>query len=257
MRIATWNINGLRSRQGLLALWLAARKPDVVALQELKLTDAQFPSAELEALGYQAVVHGEKGWNGVAILARKPLDLVQVGLPNQEDFGARFVSARVEGLSVASVYCPNGKSITHADFPRKLAWYDALAAHWAGRHAADEPALLGGDFNVCPGALDSWDEAGHAGGIFHTDDERARFRALLGAGLFDLFRERHPDAQAFTWWDYRAGAFHKKQGLRIDLLLATRPVLDRVAAVEIDREYRKKQGGFTASDHAPVFADLS
>ncbi|HKA15562.1 MAG TPA: exodeoxyribonuclease III [Myxococcota bacterium] len=257
MRVATWNINGLRSRSGLLAHWLAAREPDVVALQELKLTDAQFPRAELESHGYHAVVHGEKGWNGVAILARKPLESVQVGLPGQEEWGARLVSARVAGLSVTSVYCPNGKSVAHADFPRKLAWYDALAAHWAASHAADEPALLAGDFNVCPDAIDSWDETGHAGGIFHTDDERARFRALLGAGLFDLFRERHPGVQAFTWWDYRAGAFHKRQGLRIDFLLATRPVLDRVAAVEIDREYRKKQGGFTASDHAPVFADLN
>ncbi len=256
MRVATWNVNGLRSRQGLLAHWLAARKPDVVALQELKLTDEQFPRAELEALGYHAAVHGEKGWNGVAILARKPLEAVQVGLPGPA-LGARLVSARVEGLSVTSVYCPNGKSVSHEDFPRKLAWYDALAAHWAASHPADEPALLCGDFNVCPAALDSWNEAGFAGRIFHTDDERARFRALLAAGLFDVLRERHPELQAFTWWDYRGGAFHKREGLRIDLLLATRPVLDRVAAVEIDREYRKKQDGLTPSDHAPVYVDLT
>jgi exodeoxyribonuclease III len=256
VRVATWNINGLRSRLGLLAHWLAARKPDVVALQELKLTDEQFPRDELAAQGYQAIVHGEKGWNGVAILARKPLEVEQIGLPGS-DFGARLVSARVEGLSVTSIYCPNGKSVAHADFPRKLAWYDALAAHWSARHPAGDPAILCGDFNLCPAAIDSWDEAGHAGGIFHTDDERTRFRALLAAGLFDVFRERHPDLQAFTWWDYRAGAFHKREGLRIDLVLATRPVLERVASVEIDREYRKKQGGFTASDHAPVIADLN
>jgi exodeoxyribonuclease-3 len=256
VRVATWNINGLRSRQALLVHWLAARKPDVVALQETKLTDAQFPRAELEAQGYHAVVHGEKGWNGVAILARKPLEAVQIGLPGSE-LGARFASARVEGVTVASVYCPNGKSIGHADFPRKLAWYETLAAHWAASHPPDEPALLCGDFNVCPGALDSWDEAGHAGGIFHSEDERTRFRALLASGLFDVFRERHPDVQAFTWWDYRGGAFHKREGLRIDFLLATRPVLERVRAVEIDREYRKKQAGLTASDHAPVYADLA
>src|SRR6266850_2140799 len=129
MRVATWNINGLRSRQALLVHWLAARKPDVVAQ------------------GYHAVVHGEKGWNGVAILARKPLEAIQIGLPGTE-LGARFASARVEGLTVASVYCPNGKSIAHEDFPRKLAWYDALAAHWAASHPPDEPALLCGDFNV-------------------------------------------------------------------------------------------------------------
>jgi exodeoxyribonuclease-3 len=256
VRVATWNVNGLRSRQGLLAHWLAARRPDVVALQELKLTEAQFPRAEIEALGYSALVHGEKGWNGVAILARKPLEPVQIGLPGS-DFGARLVTARVEGLSVTSVYCPNGKSVAHEDFPRKLAWFDALAAYWTAHHPPDEPALLCGDFNLCPAAIDSWNEAGFAGAIFHTDAERARFRALLSAGLFDLFRERNPELQAFTWWDYRGGAFHKREGLRIDLLLATRPVLDRIASVEIDREYRKKQGGFTASDHAPVYADLS
>jgi exodeoxyribonuclease-3 len=256
LRVATWNINGLRARQALLLHWLAARRPDVVALQETKLTDAQFPHADLEAAGYQAVVHGEKGWNGVAVLARKPLEALQIGLPGS-DFGARLVTARVEGMSVTSVYCPNGKSVAHADFSRKLAWFDALAAHWAALHPADEPALLCGDFNVCPAAIDSWDETGHAGGIFHTEDERARFRALLAAGLHDVFRERHPELQAFTWWDYRGGAFHKREGLRIDLLLATRPLFDRVTSVEIDREYRKKQAGLTASDHAPVYADLA
>ena len=255
MRIATWNVNGLRSRQDLLVHWLVARKPDVVALQELKLSDAQFPHAELEAHGYTAVVHGEKSWNGVAVLARKPLEVEQIGLPGS-DFGARLVSARVEGISVTSVYCPNGKSVSHADYPRKLSWYQALAAHWTERHPAGDPAILCGDFNVCPAPIDSWDEARHAGAIFHTDDERARFRALLAAGLYDVFRERHPDLQAFTWWDYRGGAFHKREGLRIDLVLATRPVLERVSAIEIDREYRKKQAGLTASDHAPVIADL-
>jgi exodeoxyribonuclease III len=256
VRIATWNVNGLRARQGLLGHWLAARQPDVVAIQETKLADAQFPHAELESLGYHAAAHGEKSWNGVAILARKPLEVQQVGLPGS-DQGARLVTARVEGVSLTSVYCPNGKSVAHPDFPRKLAFYDALAAHWTANHPADEPALLCGDFNVCPTGLDSWNEAGFAGAIFHTDVERAGFRALLTAGLFDLFRERNPELQAFTWWDYRAGAFHKRQGLRIDMLLATRPVLDRVRSVEIDREYRKKQGGFTTSDHAPVFVDLA
>ena len=256
MRVATWNVNGLRARQGLLAHWLAARQPDVVALQELKLTDDQFPHDELAALGYRAAVHGEKSWNGVAILARKPLEVEQVGLPGS-DLGARLITARVEGVSVTSVYCPNGKSVSHPDFARKLAFFDALAAHWAASHPAGEPALLCGDFNVCPGPLDSWNEPAFAGAIFHTEEERARFRALLAAGLVDVFRARHPDLAAFSWWDYRGGAFHKREGLRIDLVLGTRPVLERVTSVEIDREYRKKQGGFTTSDHAPVFADLS
>jgi exodeoxyribonuclease-3 len=256
VRIATWNVNGLRARQDLLAHWLAARKPDVVALQELKLTDDQFPRSELEALGYHAAVHGEKSWNGVAILARKPLEVEQVGLPGS-DLGARLVTARVEGLSVTSVYCPNGKAVSHPDFPRKLAFFDALAAYWTAHHPADEPALLCGDFNVCPGALDSWNEAAFRGMIFHTEDERSRFQALIAAGLVDLFRARNPELQAFTWWDYRGGAFHKREGLRIDLVLGTPPVQRRVTSVEIDRDYRKKQGGFTASDHAPVIVDLN
>lgn len=256
MRIATWNVNGLRARHGLLTHWLAARQPDVVALQELKTSDDQFPHRELEALGYRAAVHGEKGWNGVAILARKPLEVEQVGLPGS-DHGARLISARVEGVSVTSVYCPNGKAVSHPDFARKLAFFDALAAHWTARHPAHEPALLCGDFNVCPAALDSWNEAAFAGAIFHTEQERTRFRALLEAGLVDLFRARNPELQAFSWWDYRGGAFHKREGLRIDMVLGTRAVLDRVTAVEIDRDYRKKQAGFTTSDHAPVIVDLS
>ncbi len=257
MRIATWNVNGLRSRFDFLAHWLDARRPDVVGLQELKLTEDQFPSEELAALGYQAVVHAQKAWNGVAILAREPLEAIQRGLPGQEELGARLVTARAGGIAFTTVYCPNGKSTGHEDFPRKLAWYEALVAHWKERHRADQAAVLCGDFNVCPAPIDSWDEARLAGRIFHTDAERERFRALRAAGLHDLFRERHPDVQAFSWWDYRGGAFHKKQGLRIDFLLATRPVLERVKTVEIDREYRKKKDGLTASDHAPVWADLA
>jgi exodeoxyribonuclease-3 len=257
MRIATWNVNGLRARLDFVAHWLASREPDVVAFQELKLTDEQFPHDAFEAQGYRAAVHGQKSWNGVAILSRKPLQVVQRGLPGQEDLGARLVTARVEGVSVTSVYCPNGKSTEHADFPRKLAWYEALTAHWAESCDPSEAAVLCGDFNICPTPLDSWDEPRLGGHIFHTEIERERFRALMDTGLVDVFRARHPDLQAFTWWDYRGGAFHRKQGLRIDFLLATQPLLERLGSVEIDREYRKKQDGLTPSDHAPVFADFA
>jgi exodeoxyribonuclease-3 len=192
----------------------------------------------------------------VAVLAKKPLAPVQIGLPGQEEMGARWLVAEVEGLVFASLYCPNGKHTGHDDFARKLAWYDALAAHLAAKHRADAPLVLGGDFNVCPTALDSYDEAALAGQIFHTDEERARFRRLLDWGLRDLFREKHPELRAFSWWDYRAGAFHRGHGLRIDFLLGTAPVLARVREVSIDREWRKKQGELTASDHAPVIAEL-
>jgi exodeoxyribonuclease-3 len=256
MRIATWNINGVRARLDFLLAWLAERQPDLVGLQELKVPDEQFPWAELEKAGYHAAVLGQKSWNGVAVLAREPVELVQRGLPGQDEAGARLVTARAGDLLFTSVYCPNGKHTGHDDFPRKLAWYDALAEHLAGAHPPGCAAVVGGDFNVCPAALDSWNEDLLRGSIFHTDEERARFRRLLDAGWVDLFRAAHPDVQAFSWWDYRAGAFHRRQGLRIDFLLASPAVAGRVRAVEIDRDWRKKRGELTPSDHAPVWADL-
>ena len=257
MRIATWNVNGLRARQDFLLAWLRAREPDVVAIQELKLVGEHFPHELFAQAGYHACVHGQKGWNGVAVLAKKPLQPAQAGLPGQEESGARFVTTEVEGLLVASVYCPNGKHTGHDDFAKKLTWYDALADHLAARHRPDVPLVLSGDFNVCPTALDTWSEQELAGHIFHTEDERARFRRLLDLGLTDLFRAANPELRAFSWWDYRAGAFHKGHGLRIDFLLGTQPVLARVRSVTIDREWRKKQVGLTASDHAPVLAELA
>jgi exodeoxyribonuclease-3 len=256
MRIATWNVNGLRARQDFVLHWLRARQPDVVGLQELKLTDEQFPADVFEAEGYTAVTHGQKAWNGVAILSRKPAEAVQRGLPGQEDFGARLVTARIEGLSFTTVYCPNGKSVDHEDYPRKLAWFDALADHFEQNASPSEPAVLCGDFNICPTALDTWNEESHAGHIFHTEAERERIERLKSWGWVDVFRDRHPEERVFSWWDYRGGAFHRGHGLRIDFLLATPSALERVRSVEIDRDYRKKKDGLTASDHAPVIADL-
>jgi len=256
VRIATWNINGLRARLDFLRHWLRERQPDVVGLQELKLTDEQFPHAELEAEGYRAVSHGQKSWNGVAILSRSEAHVTWRGLPGQEDFGARLISADVGDLDFTTIYCPNGKDVDHEDFPRKLAWLDALLNHLEEHCDPQRPAILCGDFNVCPVALDSWNEEQFRDGIFHTSAERERFQRLLAWGFVDVFRDRFPVTQAFSWWDYRGGAFHRKQGLRIDFLLATPAAAERVSAVEIDREYRKKKDGLTASDHAPVFADL-
>jgi exodeoxyribonuclease-3 len=256
MRIATWNVNGLRARQDFLLHWLRARQPDVVGLQELKLADDHFPRSAFEEVGYTAVLHTQKAWNGVAILSRKPAEPIQQGLPGQEELGARLVTARVEDLLFTTVYCPNGKTVGHEDYPRKLAWLDALLAHFESSADPGAAAILCGDFNLCPGPLDSYDEEGLRGHIFHTDAERERFQKLLDWGFRDVFREKHPESRAYSWWDYRGGAFHRGLGLRIDLLLATRPALARVRAVEIDRDYRKKKDGLTASDHAPVIADL-
>ena len=254
MKIATWNVNGLRARLDFVLHWLEARRPDLVGLQELKLEDEQFPHDELEAAGYRALTHGQKAWNGVAVLSRSPAELIERGLPGEEEQGARLITAEVEGIRFTTLYCPNGKSVSHDDFPLKLAWYDTLVEHLSA--APDGPRVVCGDFNICPSPLDTWNEKGFAGRIFHTDEERSRFRAILDLGLHDVYREAHPDGRMFSWWDYRGGAFHRNMGLRIDFLLASPGVMERVEQVEIDREYRKKKDGMTASDHAPVMMGL-
>lgn len=256
MRIATWNINGLRARLEFLLLWLRERRPDLVGLQEIKLTEDQFPHAPFEAEGYRAAVHGQKAWNGVAILSRHPVTVTQRGLPGQEEFGARLITADAEGLSFTTVYCPNGKSLAHSDFPRKLAWLESLATHLRSLRRSNHAAVLVGDFNLCPAPIDSWNEDLLQGTIFHTAEERARFAKILEAGFLDLFRRLHPETHSYSWWDYRAGAFPRNQGLRLDLLLGTRDVAERLRSVEIDRDYRKKKDDRTPSDHAPVFADF-
>ena len=254
MKIATWNINGLKARTGFMQLWLEARQPDVVGLQELKLTDDIFPHEVFEALGYQAVTHGQKSWNGVAVLSRLPMETLQVGLPDQAKFGSRLLTVRIDDrFDFTTVYCPNGKTLEHDDYPAKLSWFDSLIEHMRGEQG---PRVLCGDFNIVPAALDSWMGESGDGRLFHTDAERTRLDALMQQGLIDLFRARYPDEQVFSWWDYRGGAFHRKQGLRIDLLLGSADIAEHLVEVGTDRDYRKKQDGLTASDHAPVIAEL-
>jgi len=253
MRLATWNVNALRARLDFVLHWLRARKPDVVGLQELKTEDERFPHDVFEEAGYHVAVHGQKGWNGVAILSRTPLEEVAAGLPGEEAMGARLISARTAGLRFTTVYVPNGKTLEHADFPKKLAWLDRLADWLAARERAEADVLCG-DFNIVPAAIDSWREAPDR--IFHTPEERARLARIVDLGFVDLFRGLHPEKKMFSWWDYRGGAFHRNLGLRIDLLLGTPSVLARATAVEIDRDYRKKKDGLIASDHAPVLLDL-
>ena len=170
--------------------------------------------------------------------------------------GARLISAEVGGLSFTTLYCPNGKSVGHADFPCKLKWLDSLAQHLEERGDRSEPAVLCGDFNICPASLDTWNEEEFSGEIFHTREERSRFQRLLEWGWLDAYRELFPREQAFSWWDYRAGAFYKNHGLRIDFLLVTPGLREGLRSAGIDREYRKKKEGLTASDHAPVLVEL-
>ncbi len=257
MLVATWNVNGIRARAQRLAEWLAERKPDVVCLQELKATDADFPHLELRALGYHAVLVGQQSWNGVAVLAKEPPREVARELPGAAVAGARFVVARVGELDVASVYVTNGKTLEHADYGVKLDFLTRLAEHVETRAKDAAPFILCGDFNVCRTATDSYGGVGFEGHIFHTKEERALVARLEAAGLVDLFRDKYPGEQGFTWWDYRAGAFHKKMGMRLDMMFASKDVAARVKSVTVDREYRKKSAaGSVPSDHAPVVAEL-
>ena len=254
MRIATWNVNGLRARLDFVLLWLRQREPTVLGMQELKVTDDEFPADAFRAAGYDVAVHGQKGWNGVAIAAKVPIEATERGLPGQAGLGSRLIQAKFGDLTFATAYCPNGKTLDHPDFAAKLAWYDSLLAHLQG--VGGESFVLGGDFNIVPAAVDCWRGERADGTIFCTEEERSRYRALLDAGLVDLFRRLEPEAQNFSWWDYRGGAFHRGMGLRIDMLLGTEAVARRTRRVVIDREFRRKQDGLTASDHAPVYADL-
>ena len=265
MTIATWNINGLPARLDFIRHWLAARSPDLVLLQELKLTEDRFPHSELRQSGYRALVHGQKSWNGVAVLARdetvRSVEITNRGLPGLEELGARLIGARAEidgigELDCVSVYIPNGRAIDHPEFGNKLAFLDGLVSFAEQNVRPNRLLVIGGDFNLCPSAVDTWDEETWHDKIFHTAEERDRFWSLISLGTVDLFRALNPDLQQFSWWDYRAGNFHKNLGLRIDLLLATPPLAERTTAVTIDRDYRKKKSGMIASDHAPVIAEI-
>ena len=259
MLLSTWNVNGIRARSLRLAEWLAERQPDIVCLQELKIVESEFPHLELLSSGYHAVLTGQQSWNGVAVLAKERPEIVMRELPGAAAAGARFVVAKVHGIEVASVYIPNGKMLAHADYKLKLAWLESLAQHVEERQksGSDVPFLVGGDFNVCQTDLDSYGGARFEGHIFHTVEERALVGRLEKAGLVDLYRQKYPDTVGFSWWDYRAGSFHKNEGMRLDLLFASPSLAARVKDVYVDRDFRKKgKSGSVPSDHAPVIAVL-
>jgi exodeoxyribonuclease-3 len=257
MRIATFNVNSIKARLPFVLHWLAAREPDIVCLQELKVTEEKFPFTELKEAGYHAYVHAQPRWNGVAVLSRQPGELVQAGLPGADAAGARLVGAQIGDMFATSVYVPNGKTVEHDDYRMKLDFMSQLNAFVRERVDVGSDAFVGGDYNIVHRAIDSHSADKLEGSIFHTEDERNHIDALLDAGLVDLYRDVHPDGDMFSWWDYRAGCFHKNQGLRIDLLLATASVRARCEEVWVDRDYRKKKDGETPSDHAPVIADLA
>ena len=256
MRLATWNVNSVRQRVPRLLPWLQERAPDVLCLQETKLADAAFGAllgAELERLGYQLALHGEAQWNGVAILSRVGLEHVQAGLPGGPGFPkqeARALAATCAGVRVHSVYVPNGRTPDSEHYAYKLAWLAALREQLSADPAN---AAVCGDFNIAPADADVFDPAAYVGHTHVTAPERAALGELLALGLHDVVRERWPTQRVFSYWDYRAGMFHKDLGMRIDLVLASGPVAARVKAAWVDRQARKGSG---PSDHAPVIVDL-
>jgi exodeoxyribonuclease-3 len=256
VRIATWNVNSVKQRVARLLPWLDDRQPDVVCMQETKLTDEAFAELladALDARGYEVAVHGEAAWNGVAILSRAGLEDVVVGLPGGPGFPhpeARAISATCGGIRVVSVYVPNGRAPGSEHYEYKLAWLASLRDAVA---AGPEATIVCGDMNIAPTDEDVFDPEAYAGHTHVTPAERAALGELEHLGLHDLVREHWPGERIFTYWDYRAGMFHQDLGMRIDLIFASSSVADRVQAAWVDRQARKGRG---PSDHAPVIVDL-
>ena len=276
MRIATWNVNSLKARQEAVENWLERADPDILLMQETKLGDNEAPVMAFGMAGYQLVHHGEGRWNGVAIAARNGLAIDDVvtnfgdgpvrdsgpggTAGSEDDFDpfdeARMLAATVDGLRIVTVYAPNGRVVDSPFYQGKLAWFERLGRYIDEELAAGrgETLVVGGDFNVAPTDMDVWDAQAAHGGTHVSESERAAVRALVDRGLVDSYRARHDEAGRFTWWDYRAGMFHKNFGMRIDLLLVGPAVAGRLVDAEIDRQARK--GPPIPSDHAPLTIDL-
>jgi exodeoxyribonuclease III len=254
VKLATWNVNSLAVRLPQLLDWLAVQQPDVLVLQETKLTDDKFPAAELAAAGWQAAWFGQKTYNGVAILSRTELQDVVRNIPGFADEQARVLAATVQGVRVIGAYFPNGQAPGTDKFAYKMAWLEALAG-WVRTEMAAHPSLvLMGDYNIAPEDRDVHDPVAWAGQIHCTDEERAHFRALQNLGLVDAFRLFEQPPRLWSWWDYRNLAFRKNQGLRIDHILVSPALQPRVAACTIDKLPRKNE---RPSDHAPVLVTLA
>lgn len=260
MRVITWNVNSIRTRLERLLGLLDRHRPDLLCLQETKSTDDKFPHAELAATGWRAETHGQKTYNGVAMIVRAGADLREVergfpGDPTPEQ--ARAIAGTLGGTRFLNLYVVNGQAVGSEKYGLKLRWLDALAAWLRAAHDPARPLVLLGDFNVAPTDEDVHDPAAWNGQVLCSEPERARLRALADWGLTDLFRLHHSGPGHHSWWDYRGGAFARGHGLRIDLLLGTAPAASACCAVAIDREERKQGSWETKpSDHAPVIADF-
>jgi exodeoxyribonuclease III len=267
MRIATWNVNSLKARLDKVRWWLDRARPDVLMMQETKLADDDAPTAAFRDLGYELAHHGEGRWNGVAIASRRGIEgvVTNFGEPlrpaRTPDTGddeplaeARMIAATCGGIRMVSLYAPNGRVVGSPFYAAKLGWYERLARWLESAETPEPPLVLGGDFNVAPEDADVWDPRACHGGTHVSVAEREAFAKLLRWGLVDAYRRHRPETGRYTWWDYRAGNFHKNFGMRIDHLLATRALAERTVWAEIDREARK--GKPIPSDHAPLLIDV-
>lgn len=256
MRLATWNVNSVKARMPRLLTWLADVGPDIVCLQETKCAAESFPAEDVSALGYATVVHGDGRWNGVALLSRVGLDDPVTGFAGEPGFPepeARAVSATCAGVRVWSVYVPNGRTPDSPHYEYKLAWLEALREALAVELREDRPLAVCGDFNVAPTDADVWDPAVFVGSTHVTEPEREALGALRALGLQDVIPEPMKGPFPFTYWDYRAGMFHRNKGMRIDLVYANAPLAAQVRSAYVDRNARK---GIAPSDHAPIVVDL-
>ena len=254
MKLATWNLNSIRAREDRLLRWLAAVGPDVVCLQELKVTEDAFPSDTLQALGYRATVHGQRTYNGVAILSRAEPEEVERGFGDGgDDLQARLVAARVGGVRVVSAYVPNGGEVGSDKWAYKLEWLRRLRAFLDRRFAKGDLVAVGGDMNVAPEARDVYDPPAWEKTVLFHPEARAALESVRAWGLVDGFRLHHQAPGFYTWWDYRMLAFPKNRGLRIDHVFLSEPLAAKCTSALIDRQERK---GKQPSDHAPVIVDL-
>jgi exodeoxyribonuclease III len=255
MRIATWNVNSLTARLPRVEEWIEYARPDVLCMQETKVSDTAFPGMAFSALGYESAPHGDGRWNGVAITSRVGLENVATGFKEGADEqGSRFVAATCGGIRVHSIYAPNGRSVDSEHYRAKLQWFKDLKAQLEQTCEPFEDIAVCGDFNVAPDDRDVWDPAACHGATHVTEPERAALRDLEDWGLVDAFRLHYSQPELFSWWDYRAGNFHKHLGMRIDLVLLSKPLAERSIYALIDRNARK---GKQPSDHAPVFVDIA
>lgn len=252
MKIATWNVNSIAVRVPQLVEWLKAERPDVVCLQETKCTDDKFPFAQLNELGYEAAVFGQQTYNGVAILSLTPLSHVRRAFPNDtDDAQRRLIEARIGSVRVINVYVPNGFAVGSEKFAYKLGWLARLRGYLDESGSSDENVVLCGDFNIAPEPRDVHDPKLWEGRVLFTEDERKALKGVQDWGFVDLFRQHHDEPGAYSWWDYRAGAYRRNHGLRIDHMWATAPLAERCTKAEIVRGLRSLE---RPSDHAPVIA---